>query len=107
MGEPPHPPMQKAALARGLDLSTLRARQISRRDFDEFDLILAMDQSNLKNIERVRPAGNTTPVELFLDYAPDAGRKDMPDPYFTKQFNLVIDLCEAASEGLLETLVDA
>ena len=96
----------KAGEARGYALSHLRSRQIGRQDFSDFDLIIALDQKNLKDIERVRPADNSTAVELFLSYAPDAGRVDMPDPYFTKQFNLVLDLCEAASDGLVETLTE-
>lgn len=104
VGDPPHPPMQKAAIARGYDLSDLRARQIRKHDFIAYDLILVMDKKNARAVERYRPEENTTPVVLFLDYAPDQPIREMPDPYFTKQFDLVIDLCEAASEGLLERL---
>tara|TARA_Y100000052_G_scaffold27554_2_gene36256 strand:+ start:3634 stop:3933 length:300 start_codon:yes stop_codon:yes gene_type:complete len=98
--------MKKAAIARGYDITDLRARQVSRLDFEDFDLILVMDEKNKSEIERYRPTDNTTLVEMFLDYAPDQPIRDMPDPYFTRTFNQVIDLCEAASQGLLERLRD-
>ena len=65
VGEPPYGPMQSAALQGGIDLSDLRARQFTTTDFDDFDLILAMDAQNLADIERIRPAGNQTPVRLL------------------------------------------
>ncbi|MAP93536.1 MAG: phosphotyrosine protein phosphatase [Ponticaulis sp.] len=105
VGSAPHGPMQKAALKRGYDLSAQRARQFRRRDFEAFDLIIVMDQKNRDDVERYRPAGAETPVQLFLDYAPDQDVREVPDPYFTKRFNQAIDLIEQASEGLLTKIV--
>lgn len=102
-GEPPYGPMQDAARARQVDLSDLRARQFSAADFGRFDLILAMDRDNLANIERLRPAGSNTPVRLFAEYA-DRGVSDVPDPYYTRDFDGVLDLIEAAARGLLDDL---
>ncbi len=102
-GEPPYGPMQDAARARQVDLSDLRARQFSAADFGRFDLILAMDRDNLANIERLRPAGSNTPVRLFAEYA-DRGVSDVPDPYYTRDFDGVLDLIEAAARGLLDEL---
>ncbi len=102
IGDPPHPPMIRAAEARGIAMSDLRARQITRADFEVFDLILAMDAQNMADIEAIRPVGNDTPVRLFLDYGPDGG--NMPDPYYTGEYDRVIELVEAASEALLDQL---
>ncbi|WP_319825671.1 low molecular weight protein-tyrosine-phosphatase [Thalassovita sp.] len=103
VGEPPYPPMQRAAQARGYDLSTLRARQFRAADFAAFDLILAMDENNLAGIESQRPPGSTTPVRLFAAYA-DPSLSDVPDPYYTRDFDGVLTLIEKAARGLLRTL---
>jgi len=94
VGDPPYPPMQEAANTRGFDLSDLRARQFTRADFDEFDLIIAMDRQNKADIERLRPAGNKTPVRLLTD-------SDVPDPYFTRDFDAALDVIEKAARRLL------
>ncbi|WP_243612500.1 low molecular weight protein-tyrosine-phosphatase [Shimia aestuarii] len=104
VGEPPYGAMQAAAKARGYDLSDLRARQFSAEDFDRFDLIIGMDASNIANMERLRPAGNATPVRLFTDYAPERGMSEVPDPYYTRDFDAALDLVEACARGLMATL---
>lgn len=100
VGEPPDGRMQKAAAAAGYDLSALRARQFSGADFDRFDLIVAMDEQNRRDIERQRPAGSTTPVVLFLSYG-GSGTRDVPDPYYEGGFDGVVHLVEDAARGLL------
>lgn len=100
-GKSPHPPAVAAAAKRGYDLTSLRARQITTADFDAFDLILVMDVENKANVELLRPEGSETPVRLFLDYAPEISERDIPDPYYTAQFDDTLDLIEAAARGLL------
>jgi protein-tyrosine phosphatase len=97
VGDPPYGPMQAAARVRGYDLSQLRARQFGPADFDTFDLIFAMDAANLRDIEAQRPAGNTTPVESFAALA-DA--QEVPDPYYTRDFEGCLDLIEACADAL-------
>lgn len=104
VGEPPYGAMQGAAQARGIDLSDLRARQFRTDDFTRFDLIIAMDGQNLRDIEALRPKGNATPLRLFTDYAPDAGMDHVPDPYHTRDFDGTLDLIERAARGLCATL---
>lgn len=94
VGDPPYGPMQAAARARGIDLGGLRARQFTRADFDRFDLIVAMDRQNKADIERLRPAGNTTPVRLLID-------GDVPDPYYTRDFDDALDLITEGAAILL------
>jgi protein-tyrosine phosphatase len=98
VGSPPHPPMVAAARARGWDLSPLRARQVSAADFDRFDLILGMDRANLAALARLRPAGNATPLRLFL------GEAEVPDPYFDGSFDAALDLVEEGAARLLDQL---
>lgn len=104
VGKPPYGPMQDAALARGYDFSDLRARQFSAADFERFDLIIGMDAENIANIEVLRPDGNTTRVHVFTDYAPDSGMTEVPDPYYTRDFDGALDLIEACARGLKATL---
>lgn len=103
IAEPPYEPMQNAAHRRGYDLSALRARQFVAEDFDRFDLIIVMDRANLLAVNALRPTASLTPVERFLDYGQD-NRTDVPDPYYTRDFDLTLDLVEQASAGLIAYL---
>jgi protein-tyrosine phosphatase len=106
VGEPPDPRSIAAARRRGVDMSRLRARVFERDDFDRFDLVLAMDEDNLAHLAALRPTGARAELRLLLDYAPDAGRRSVPDPYYggTSGFEDVLDLVELAAEGLLAAL---
>ena len=104
IGNPPYGPMIRAAAARGYDLSMLRARQFRRDDFSDFDLIIGMDGENIGDIKRLRPAGSQTPVARVLDYAPLCATRDLPDPYYTRDFDGALDLIETATHGLLNSL---
>lgn len=102
VGHPPYGPMQAAAAMRGYDLSDLRARVVTPEDFHRFDLIIAMDRENLRDIERLRH-GAETPVHLFTDCAKGTGSA-VPDPYFTRDFHGALDLIERCADGLLAGL---
>lgn len=104
VGEAPYAPMQQAAAERGYDLSDLRARQFRVQDFDDFDLIIAMDAQNQSDIEALRPASSTTPVHLMTDYAPGSGADHVPDPYYTRDYNGTLTLVEQAAQGLCAAL---
>lgn len=106
IGEAPDSRAVAAAQTRGIELSDLRARQCTREDFDLFDLILAMDDGHFTHITRMTPDGGRARTRLFLDYMPDAGRSDVPDPYYggTKDFEYVLDLVEKGSRRLLDQL---
>lgn len=104
VGEPPYGPMQAAALSRGVDISDLRARQFVAEDFEAFDLILGMDAENIAAMQALRPTGNETPLCLFTDYAPEQGALHVPDPYYTRDFNGVLDLIEHCAAGLKAAL---
>lgn len=107
IGEPPYGAMQAALARRGLDVSDLRARQFKAADFGRFDRILVMDDSNLENVEALRPGGCKTPVQLFSDFAPEAGMDHVPDPYYTRDFEGCLDLIEQAAKGLMQGLKQA
>lgn len=102
-GEPPYLPAIEAAAKRGYDLRALRARQLTAADFTAFDHILVMDRANLADAQALRPKGGTDP-KLLLTYAPQLGKTDIPDPWYTRDFEGTLDLIEAASDGLIATL---
>ena len=106
VGEPPDPRTRQAAARRGYDLSALRARIVEPPDFERFDLILAMDRENLRVLRRRAPASAQQRLRLFLEFAPEAGPEDVPDPYYggPNGFEEVLDLVEAAARGLLAHL---
>jgi len=106
LGEPPDPRAQRAAERRGFNLADLRARRIAVEDFTRFDLILAMDRLNVTVLETMCPADMRAQIRLFLDYAPQLSRAEIPDPYYggSNGFELVLDLVEEASRGLLGEL---
>ena len=106
IGAQPDPRSRSAALRRGIDISDLRARQITRSDFTSFDLILAMDRDNMRDLEAKRPGHARAKLRLFMDYAPQTGRSEVPDPYYGSDadFELVLDLCAAAARGLIVAL---
>ena len=106
IGEPPDRRSQAAALRRQIDLSKQRARKISEADFEQFDYVLAMDRDNYGELTNRSPAEHVEKIELFLDYAPEMAESDVPDPYYGGEqgFERVLDLIEAASEGLLKQI---
>jgi len=103
VGAAPDDRAQQHAKSRGYDMSALRARQVKERDFEEFDLILAMDRGHLRALQRMAPAEERHKVRLFV-----AGR-DVPDPYYggPEGFEHVLDLVEAACRDLLRELKSA
>jgi protein-tyrosine phosphatase len=106
IGAAPDPRSQRAALRRGIDISALRARQVDVEDFARFDLILAMDGANLRELQAMQPRNSRASLKLFLEYAPDLTLRDVPDPYYrdAAAFDEVLDLTTAASRGLLAAL---
>ena len=92
---------------RGLKMQHLRGRQVSREDFDRFDHVLAMDEDNLMNLRRLRPHGSHAKVALLLSYAPEAGAREVPDPYYggPEGFETVLDLAAAAADGFIASVV--
>ena len=106
IGDPPDSRSQAAAKDRGYDMSVLRGRQIQNDDFEFFDFILAMDESNLYELKQYCPKQYIAKLELFLTYAGSYQETEVPDPYYGGQqgFSHVLDLVEDASRGLVEVI---
>lgn len=106
VGKSPDPRSQNAALARGVDISDQRARQVSPDDFDTFDYVLAMDRSNLDDLNALhadRGSKGTEPQLFLRSYGRSYDEHEVPDPYYGGEagFRHVLDLVEDACDGLL------
>jgi protein-tyrosine phosphatase len=110
VGDPPDRRSIAAARRRGIDMSPLRARLLLPEDFERFDLLLAMDERNRRDAlacaPRAAAPGAAERLRLLLDYAPGQAWREVPDPYYgsTADFERVLDLVEAAAQGLLDAL---
>lgn len=108
VGESPDPRSIEAAMARGYDLSYIRARKLTQDDLNEFNHILVMDKDNYRNTIMLAKGEQSLidKVELFLDYATKYDLNEVPDPYYggANGFDQVIDLIEDASVGFIGKL---
>jgi protein-tyrosine phosphatase len=104
LGERPDPRALDALARRGYAPGKQRSRQVNLRDFEKFDLILAMDADNLQNLQRQCPPTHEHKLRLFMSFAPGKKGVDVPDPYYGSAagFEPVLDLCEAGVDGLLK-----
>lgn len=106
IGNPPDDRARAAMLARGIDISDLRARRVTHDDFETFDLILAMDRSNRDALIKLAPKEHEHKISLFMDYAPNLAVHEIPDPFFGDKdnFDYACQLIDAACRGLFVSL---
>jgi len=104
-GDPPDRRAIAAARKKGVDLTPLRARQVQKADFSNFDLIVGMDRQNVADLRRLAPAGSTARIGLCLEEAHGLAR-EVPDPYYEDEqaFDDVFDLCDRAVRAFVEKL---
>jgi protein-tyrosine phosphatase len=109
VGQPPDARMIKVAAERGYDISRLRARGLEVLDFDRFDLILGMDEGHIKAMQQQHCHFFHSRLCLLLDFAPEAGVREVPDPYYgsPKDFETAFDLCEQGVIGVLRELTES
>ena len=106
VGECPDPRAMKHAQKRGYDLSRQRAMRVSRKHFREFDYILAMDRSHLRQLQEMAPEDATARVAMFLEQSRRWKDRDVPDPYYgnAEGFEQVLDMVEEAAEHWLDVI---
>ena len=107
VGDPPDARMRQTAQAKGFPIDELRARQFVQQDFDNFDLIYAMDRSNFTNIERLaRNDEDKAKIRLILDETFPNQNMEVPDPYYGGEqgFIDVFNLLDEATNVILENL---
>ncbi len=107
IGQSPDPRSIKYAAKRGIDLTPLRGRQIERADFERFDVVIAMDNENVRHLTALCPESMRGKISLLLAYADRCNYREVPDPYHggEREFELVLDLIESGCRGLLDQLV--
>ena len=107
-GERADPRSRASALGRGIELTSI-SRQFVARDFEDFDYVVAMDRSNLSDLQRLaNSASHQDKLHLLCAFDAGAGSdQDVPDPYYGSGdgFGRVLDICEAGCRGLLKHLV--
>ncbi len=107
IGQSPDPRSIKYAAKRGIDITPLRGRLIDRADFERFDLVIAMDNENVRQLTALCPEAMQGKINLLLSYARRCNYREVPDPYYggAREFELVLDLIESGCRGLLDQLV--
>lgn len=107
VGEAPDPRAQAEMRKHGMDISDLRARQFTRADFEDFDLLLAMDRQNLRDMQRLAPTPElAAKARLMLGLLPGRDGQDVPDPWFggDEGFQAVHALLKDSIAALLDQL---
>lgn len=107
IGSTPDARSVEHAARRGIDLTMLRARQVTAKDFARFDHVLVMDQLNMRHVETVCPLRYADRVKFLLSYAGKGEGIEVPDPYDgeAEDFERVLDLVEEGCQGLLQHLI--
>lgn len=106
IGKPPHEGTRNLLQERGIASEGIRARQVTLTDLAQHDYIIAMDTQNLKDLERLAEETRSGGLFRLLEFVPDSKLRDVPDPYFTGNFEEVYELVDAACDSLLRHLRD-
>jgi protein-tyrosine phosphatase len=106
VGEPPFEAAVECTKRRGYDITTLVARRLRPNDLDHFDMVLAMDRTNISHLKTIAPTRCKQKIELLLEYGEKYHGKDIPDPYGgkPKDFELALDMIEDGCKGLVQLL---
>lgn len=101
IGEQPHTGTLRVLREHGISLRHA-ARQFTRDDAEQFDVLVAMDAANITDMQQMLPTKDTAKIHYLLDFIPDGPRgRGVPDPWYTGDFEEVYDLVTEACEGLL------
>ena len=104
VGEPPHKGTQTKLKEYGISTSGMKGRQLKSNDLEGFDYIIGMDASNVANIRDMLHQPENPKIFRFLDLT--SHKKDVPDPWYTGDFQETYDLCLEGCEALLELILE-
>lgn len=107
LGHPPHQGTLEILKKYEISPEGLKARQIQPSDIEEFEYIIAMDSNNKSDIEKLEAKFPKAKVEMLLHFVPEMKDKNIPDPYFTGNFQEVYELIKQGCENLLEHILEA
>lgn len=87
----------------GVKIGHLRARKVSQSDFQEYDLIIAMDRENFTHLQAIQPPGSAASLQMMMEYHPQKQPAEVPDPYYggIDGFTYMCELLDSATAGLL------
>ena len=103
LGNPVYPPARRKLAENGIACAGHRARQMTRADYDDYDLIVCMDRNNVRNALRITDGDPEHKIVLLLDYAGRPG-EEVADPWYTGDFDATWDDIVSGCEGLLKQL---
>lgn len=103
VGEPPHHGTRRILDQYKISYEGLKARQIKDKDFEDYQYIIVMDDSNLKDVKRLSGSKNVF-ISRLLDLVPHLENKNVPDPYYTGNFEETYNLVLAGCQSLLEKI---
>jgi len=106
VGEPADKRMRSHAMKRGIELPSISRAFNSSEDFEKFDLILAMDKKNFRDLKSMDSSGlNSAKIKLFCDYCSNRNETEVPDPYYggAKGFEDVLDIVEDGIKGIIKS----
>ncbi|MEK5237754.1 low molecular weight protein-tyrosine-phosphatase [Paenibacillus sp. FSL L8-0470] len=104
IGKAPHEGTRRILDQWGISYENMTARLVSSGDFEKFQYIVCMDKSNAENVRKL-PGGKDAELLFFMDLLPDEELREVPDPYFTGNFEQVYDLISAGCDVLLERII--
>lgn len=104
IGEPPHRGTKAKLQQYNISTARMSARQLKRKDGEDFDYIVCMDSSNVENARELLGEAAAEKIIRFLDLTPH--QKDVPDPWYTTNFQETYELCVEGCEALLAHILD-
>lgn len=105
-GKPPHEGTRSKLDELGISYEGMTARQVNADDFTAFDYVIAMDEQNMHDIKTTYKVDNEVIVRRLMDFVPNPQEENVPDPYFTGDFDYTYELVEQASNELLEYIIN-
>ncbi len=104
IGKPPHEGTREILTTNQIKYEGIVARQIAKDDISNFDYIIAMDAENLGNLRRMAGYQQTGYIGRLLDFVEKSKIEDVPDPYYTGNFDETYELVTSGCKGLLQTI---
>ncbi|MBB6455379.1 protein-tyrosine phosphatase [Salirhabdus euzebyi] len=104
IGQAPHQGTQEVLKGKSIMFEGMKARQVKESDWDEFAYIVAMDAQNRKDLMAIRKPHENIEIKLLMDYVPNSKEKNVPDPYFTGNFDYTYELIKEGCTHLLQAI---
>lgn len=101
VGNEPHEGTRKILDEKKISYQGILARTVQAKDWDDFDYIIAMDEQNIEGLRKIRDNDDTTVIRRLMDFVEQSNVKDVPDPYYTGNFEYTYELVSEGCEQLL------